>query len=133
MNTIFIYIENWICLYILIFLCPYVHRLVCGRHRETEILRLFKPTKNHDIHTKKICSRWWCMHLYTSMMRLKNKSKHSNDSGMIICETWKISMSPWNKYKIDVDSSTVTGGKRLPCYESTKDTIYILISNIMSD
>lgn len=54
------------------------------------------------------------MHLYTSVMRLKNKSKHSNESRMIICETWKISMSPWNKYKIDVDNSTVTGGKRLP-------------------
>lgn len=73
------------------------------------------------------------MHLYPSVMRPKNKSKHSNESRMIICETWKISMSPWNKYKIDVDSSTVTGGKRLPCYEATKDAIDILISNIMSD
>jgi hypothetical protein len=48
-------------------------------------------------------------------------------------DRWNITKSPWNRCKIDVDSSMVTGDKRLQCCESTKDTIDILISNIMSD
>ena len=113
----------------------YFGACVCERERKQNFKCFTAIWELWDyINGKRKYSNPRCVHLYRLLVRwgwgqvktLEWKAENH------IYDRWSIPKSPWNKYKIDVGSSTVTGVKRLCFCETTKDAIDILIENIMS-